>query len=233
MLISSYNHNIIVDIFYPFDKIIPIDEVSAELQYDLFPVHACCSRLQGLWLFIGCSWDLCSQGILSLSPIECHSHCVTAISSDNLLFLWFLLFWLKLKYDLGVGQEDPSLVLALASVWSFLLTFSSLALLVPTIYTISLAYQDAVNSRLSPSSTTSALEFLTTLNGILFMGLGSLIGYPIALASGKMFLCGESFLFFENAVDKVFNSGSLLYGVWTWNPRLKCHTCEMSLCMYS
>ncbi|RWR76726.1 PGR5-like protein 1A, chloroplastic [Cinnamomum micranthum f. kanehirae] len=81
------------------------------------------------------------------------------------------------------AEEDPSLVLALASVWSFLLTFSSLALLVPTIYTISLAYQDAVNSRLSPSSTTSALEFLTTLNGILFMGLGSLIGYPIALAS--------------------------------------------------
>ncbi|KAJ8636719.1 hypothetical protein MRB53_010986 [Persea americana] len=132
------------------------------------------------------------------------------------------------------AEEDPSQVLALASVWSFLLTFSSLALLVPTIYTISLAYQDAVNSRLSPSSTTSALEFLTTLNGILFMGLGSLIGYPIALASvralqglwrndlvalkGSCPNCGEEVFAFVQAEQS------------NQSPhRADCHVCECAL----
>eukprot|EP00262_Sarcandra_glabra_P008927 TRINITY_DN22879_c0_g1_i1.p1 TRINITY_DN22879_c0_g1~~TRINITY_DN22879_c0_g1_i1.p1 ORF type:complete len:323 (-),score=23.28 TRINITY_DN22879_c0_g1_i1:176-1054(-) len=81
------------------------------------------------------------------------------------------------------AEEDPSQVLALASVWILLLMFGSLALFVPVVYTIALAYQDSVYSRLESHSATSSLEFLAMANGILFVGLGSVIGFPIASAS--------------------------------------------------
>ncbi|KAF8402928.1 hypothetical protein HHK36_011021 [Tetracentron sinense] len=81
------------------------------------------------------------------------------------------------------AEEDPSQVLALASVWILLLAFGSIAFLVPAIYTAGMAYQDDFNSRFSSNSSASASEFLVTVNGILFMTLGCLIGYPIASAS--------------------------------------------------
>ena len=93
---------------------------------------------------------------------------------------------MKFKYDLCVGQEDPAQVLALASVWTFLLMLSSLALLIPVVYTIGLAYQDAFGSRLFSNNARSAVDVIAVVNDTLFMGLGSLIGYPIASASGKM-----------------------------------------------
>ncbi|KAJ4979997.1 hypothetical protein NE237_010777 [Protea cynaroides] len=83
------------------------------------------------------------------------------------------------------AEEDHSQVLALASVWTLLLAFGGLAFLVPTIYTVGLAYQDAFTSRFLSSSSTSALEFLSMVNGVLLMALGSLIGYPIASASAR------------------------------------------------
>lgn len=88
---------------------------------------------------------------------------------------------------MGVGQVDQSQVFALATVWILLLAFGCLAFLVPTIYTVGLAYQDAFNSRISSSSMTSALEFLSMMKGVLLMALGFVIAYPIASASGNFF----------------------------------------------
>lgn len=116
MLISSYNHYIINSssrsshtqyIPDPYVTIIPIGKVSADLHYDFFTVHSCCSRLQGLGLFIGYAvGPMCfSQGILSLLPLECHNPRGTAISSNYLLLLWFLLFLLKINMTWVQGRR--------------------------------------------------------------------------------------------------------------------------------
>lgn len=83
-----------------------------------------------------------------------------------------------------VGQEDPSQVFALASVWILFLLFGSSACLVPVVYTIIEGYKDSIDMEYLYVGKTSALEFLGMVNGMLFMALGSLIGYPIASASG-------------------------------------------------
>ncbi|XP_075503823.1 uncharacterized protein LOC142541119 isoform X2 [Primulina tabacum] len=80
------------------------------------------------------------------------------------------------------GQEDPSQVFALASVWLLFLGFGSFACLVPIMYIVAQVYQDAFDSGISPTDQASAVEFLAPLNGIFFM-LGFVIGYPIASAS--------------------------------------------------
>jgi hypothetical protein len=86
---------------------------------------------------------------------------------------------------MDVGQEDQSQVFALASIWVLFLGFGSSACVVPIIYTVGLAYQDAFGSGFSNSSQASVVELLAMVNGILFMALGSVIGYPIASASGN------------------------------------------------
>ena len=87
---------------------------------------------------------------------------------------------------MDVGQEDLSQVFTLASIWVLFLAIGSSACTVPIIYTIGLAYQDAFNSGISYVEQIPAFQFLATVNGILFMVFGSLIGYPIASASGKL-----------------------------------------------
>ncbi|KAI8573892.1 hypothetical protein RHMOL_Rhmol01G0311100 [Rhododendron molle] len=82
-----------------------------------------------------------------------------------------------------VGQEDPSQVFLLAGVWLLFLGFGSSACLIPVIYSIGHAYQDAFSSGYYYSSQPS--QFLAILNGMFFMALGSVIGYPIASASVK------------------------------------------------
>ncbi|KAF3625885.1 putative KOM [Capsicum annuum] len=79
------------------------------------------------------------------------------------------------------AEEDPSQVFALASVWLLILGFGSSFLIVPLIYTIVQAYQDTFDSGMS--YTDQSFELFTMLNGILFMVLGSIIGFPIASAS--------------------------------------------------
>lgn len=86
---------------------------------------------------------------------------------------------------MDVGQEDPSQVFALASVWLLILGFGSSFWIVPIIYTIAQAYQDMFDSGMS--YTYQSFELFTVLNGILFMVLGSIIGFPIASASGNVF----------------------------------------------
>lgn len=83
-----------------------------------------------------------------------------------------------------VGQEDPSQVFALASVWILFLVFGCSACLVPVVYTIIEGHKDSLDMGYLYGGKTSSLEFLAMVNGMLFMALGSLIGYPIALASG-------------------------------------------------
>lgn len=88
--------------------------------------------------------------------------------------------------DVCVGQEDPSQVFALASVWFLILAFGGSVCLVPMLYTINLAYQDILNSEAVYSSQPALLEVLGMLNTVLFILLGSVIGCPIASASGNV-----------------------------------------------
>ncbi|XAR58983.1 hypothetical protein NMG60_11014588 [Bertholletia excelsa] len=133
------------------------------------------------------------------------------------------------------AEEDPSQVFALASVWLLIFGFGSSACFMPIIYTIGQAYQDAFSSGLlSYSSQAYAMEFLTTLNRILFMALGAVIGYPIASASvralqglwrndlvalkGACPNCGEEVFAFVKS-DQPNDS----------HHRADCHVCESSL----
>ncbi|KAK7257815.1 hypothetical protein RIF29_32060 [Crotalaria pallida] len=83
------------------------------------------------------------------------------------------------------AQEDLSMVLALASTWALFLAFGSLVCVGPISYTVGGAYQNAFHSGLSHGSQLSGLGFLALVNNI-FIGLGFLIGYPIASASVKV-----------------------------------------------
>ncbi|KAM1553391.1 hypothetical protein ACFX1Z_006269 [Malus domestica] len=81
------------------------------------------------------------------------------------------------------AEEDFSQVFALASIWILFLAFGSSVCLVPVFYTVGLAYQDAFNPVFSYINQAPALSML---NSVLFMTLGSVIGYPIASASVKV-----------------------------------------------
>ncbi|KAJ6315734.1 hypothetical protein OIU78_019077 [Salix suchowensis] len=84
------------------------------------------------------------------------------------------------------AEDDISQAFALASIWIFFLTIGSSACTLPIIYTIGLAYQNAFGSGIAHGSQATIIGFLATVNGILFMAVGSLIGYPIASASVKV-----------------------------------------------
>ncbi|KAI3450379.1 hypothetical protein Pfo_007044 [Paulownia fortunei] len=138
------------------------------------------------------------------------------------------------------AEEDPSQVFALASVWLLILGFGSSACLVPIVYTVAQAYKDAFNSGISYANQASALEFLATLNGMLFMLFGSMIGYPIASASvgalqglwkndlvalkGVCPNCGEEDYIYLQVFAFVRSDRS------NHSPhRVECHVCESSL----
>lgn len=86
---------------------------------------------------------------------------------------------------MDVGQEDLSQVLALAGIWLVFLALGCSACLVPIVCTADLVFKDPLSLGLSYNSQGSAFEFLSAINAGLFMAFGSLIGYPIAAASGK------------------------------------------------
>ncbi|GMH12748.1 hypothetical protein Nepgr_014589 [Nepenthes gracilis] len=83
------------------------------------------------------------------------------------------------------AEEDLSQVFALASVWILILAFGSSVCLMPVLYTVSLAYREALTSGLVYGSQSSAMGYLNMLNGVFCLVLGALIGYPIASASVK------------------------------------------------
>ncbi|CAL9055946.1 unnamed protein product [Musa banksii] len=90
------------------------------------------------------------------------------------------------------AEEDPSQAFALASVWMLLLAFGTSAILVPTIYSLSLALSDIFNLRYFFYGGRSLFELFMMVNGFLIMGLGCLIGYPIASASGNLLDTGQT-----------------------------------------
>ncbi|XP_047337987.1 PGR5-like protein 1B, chloroplastic [Impatiens glandulifera] len=132
------------------------------------------------------------------------------------------------------AEEDPSQVFTLASVWLLFLAVGSSACLVPVMYTIFQAYQSMFDPGFSYSSHASMLGSRAVLIHILFMALGSLIGYPIASASvgilrrlwrndlialkGACPSCGEEVFAFVK-FSQTNNSPH----------RAACHVCESSL----
>ena len=74
--------------------------------------------------------------------------------------------------------------MALSSIWMLLLLFGTSAFLVPSLYTLSLAFGDAFGARYLLYGAKS-LDAITGVNDLALVGLGYLVGYPIASASGK------------------------------------------------
>ncbi|XP_065013149.1 uncharacterized protein LOC135585157 isoform X3 [Musa acuminata AAA Group] len=132
------------------------------------------------------------------------------------------------------AEEDPSQAFALASVWMLLLAFGTSAILVPTIYSLSLALSDIFNLRYFFYGGRSPFELFMMVNGFLIMGLGCLIGYPIASASvqalqglwrkelvalkGSCPNCGEEVFAFVKSKTS-----------YRHPHRAECHVCECTL----
>nr|KYP58530.1 hypothetical protein KK1_013942 [Cajanus cajan] len=134
------------------------------------------------------------------------------------------------------ADEDLSMALALASLWSLFLAIGSLACVWPMFYTVTTAYQKAFDSGLSYGSQASGLGLglLFAVNSSIFMALGLVIGYPVASASVKVLQglwrndlaalkgscpnCGEEVFAFVRT-DKANNSPH----------RADCHVCECLL----
>ncbi|XP_009405840.2 PGR5-like protein 1A, chloroplastic isoform X1 [Musa acuminata AAA Group] len=132
------------------------------------------------------------------------------------------------------AEEDPSQAFALASVWMLLLAFGTSAILVPTIYSLSLALSDIFNLRYFFYGGRSLFELFMMVNGFLIMGLGCLIGYPIASASvqalqglwrkelvalkGSCPNCGEEVFAFVKSKTS-----------YRHPHRAECHVCECTL----
>ncbi|CAJ2678773.1 unnamed protein product [Trifolium pratense] len=102
-------------------------------------------------------------------------------------------------------QEDLSMVLALASTSTVFLAFGSLACLGPISYTVGMAYQDAFDSGLSYRSQASAFEFLGSVNSILFIVLGFVIGQNNISTQLKC----QALIF-----DKFGSIVKVLHGLW-------------------
>ena len=94
----------------------------------------------------------------------------------------YLGFFSRILNDVVVGQEDLSMIFALASTWAMFHAFGSLACVGPISYTIGMAYQNAFDSGLSLGSQTSGLGFLALVNSLIFVGMCFVIGYPVASA---------------------------------------------------
>lgn len=80
------------------------------------------------------------------------------------------------------AEEDQSMFMALSSIWMLLLLFGTSAFLVPTLYTLSIAIGDVFGARHLLYGEKS-LDAVTRVNDLALVGLGYLVGYPIASAS--------------------------------------------------
>ncbi|EMS54420.1 hypothetical protein TRIUR3_00721 [Triticum urartu] len=89
---------------------------------------------------------------------------------------------LKRQSAYADAEEDHSMFMALSSIWTLLLLLGTSAFLVPSFYTLSLAFGDAFGAR-SLFSAAKSLDGITRVNHMVLIGLGYLIGYPVASAS--------------------------------------------------
>ncbi|KAF3330494.1 PGR5-like protein 1B [Carex littledalei] len=133
------------------------------------------------------------------------------------------------------AEEDQSLVFALVSIWLLLLTFGTSAFLIPAAYSIKSALREAFTSIFVVDQWKSPLEMLNAVSNTLLVGMGYLIGYPIASASvqalqglwtndlvalkGSCPNCGEEVFAFVKTNDK---SRLLPH-------RAECHVCQCGL----
>ncbi|KAE8733033.1 hypothetical protein F3Y22_tig00001644pilonHSYRG00387 [Hibiscus syriacus] len=140
----------------------------------------------------------------------------------------------RVELFLDVGQEDLSQSLTLASIWILIFAFGCTLCLVPIIYTISLAYQDPFSSDVPYDIQAANLEFLSTVNGILPMGIGFVTGYALASSAVRVLQrlwrndlvalkggcpnCGEEVFAFVKS--EKFNGSP---------QRAECHVCDSTL----
>ncbi|OEL29018.1 hypothetical protein BAE44_0009966 [Dichanthelium oligosanthes] len=89
------------------------------------------------------------------------------------------------------AEEDQSMFMALSSIWMLLLLFGTSAFLVPSLYTLSLAFGDVFGARYLLYGAKS-LDAITRVNDLALVVLGYLVGYPIASASGKKSILSAS-----------------------------------------
>ncbi|TVU18324.1 hypothetical protein EJB05_34414 [Eragrostis curvula] len=131
------------------------------------------------------------------------------------------------------AEEDQSMFMALSSIWMLLLLFGSSAFLIPSLYALTLAFGDTFGARYLLYGANS-LDSITRVNDLTLVGLGYLIGYPIASASvgalrgivtnnlvalkGSCPNCGEQVFAFVKT-DKSIQAPH----------RADCHVCECPL----
>ncbi|RZB79849.1 hypothetical protein D0Y65_029880 [Glycine soja] len=121
---------------------------------------------------------------------------------------FYLGFFSRILNDVVVGQEDLSMIFALASTWAMFHAFGSLACVGPISYTIGMAYQNAFDSGLSLGSQTSGLA--KVLHGLWRNDLTAL--------KGACPNCGEEVFAFVR-MDRNIESPH----------RADCHVCECIL----
>ncbi|CAD6273267.1 unnamed protein product [Miscanthus lutarioriparius] len=131
------------------------------------------------------------------------------------------------------AEEDQAMFMALSSIWMLLLLFGTSAFLVPSLYTLSIAFGDVFGARHLLYGEKS-LDAITRANDLVLVGLGHLVGYPIASASvgalrslltnnlvalkGSCPNCGEQVFAFVKT-DKSIRAPH----------RAECHVCECPL----
>jgi hypothetical protein len=84
------------------------------------------------------------------------------------------------------AEVDPSQMWALASVWSVLLTLGLGVAAGPPVCTVSKVCQDVVQVQVHSHKATLMSEAMTVANGLFAVGLGLLIGIPVAVAAGML-----------------------------------------------
>ncbi|KAJ4772845.1 PGR5-like protein [Rhynchospora pubera] len=133
------------------------------------------------------------------------------------------------------AEEDQSLVLALTSIWLLLFTVGTSFFLFPVAFSIKSALSDAFASIFVINQWKSPFEVLDTVSNMLLIGIGYLIGYPIASASVKALEglwrndlvalkgscpnCGEEVFAFVKTNDKSSQRPH----------RAECHVCQCYL----
>lgn len=73
----------------------------------------------------------------------------------------------------------------LATIWLLILAFGSSACLLPMIQAATIVYQHFYDSRISYGHHAFTIDFSSRIKNIVFILLGSVIGYPVASASGN------------------------------------------------
>ncbi|XP_015692738.2 PGR5-like protein 1B, chloroplastic [Oryza brachyantha] len=89
---------------------------------------------------------------------------------------------LKRQSTYADAEEDKSMFMALSSIWMLLFLFGTSAFLVPSLCILSLTFGDAFGARYLLYGAKS-FDAITRANDMVLIGLGYLIGYPIASAS--------------------------------------------------